>query len=285
MQIGFIGLGSIGLPMAINLNKSGFSLKVHTRSRLSESASGLDGCNTCSNPYEVAKDVDILIICVTDDKAVEDVLFGKYGAFRSLKNTAVVIDFSTISYLSSLKFYEKLKTQNILYVDSPVTGGTEAAKSASLTVFVGGNQTDLDFVNPIYKCIGGSIFYFDKVGNGQKVKVLNQILVAGAFASLAEALALGEKFDLPMEKVVNSLTTGAGSSWALKHRALFMINDNYPLGFKLELHQKDLKIALDSSSLVGVEMPITEAVFDIEQELIKLGYGSEDVSCLRRLNK
>ena len=285
MQIGFIGLGSIGLPMAINLNKSGFSLKVHTRSRLNESASGLDGCRACSNPYEVAKDVDILIICVTDDQAVEDVLFGEYGALSSLKNRAVVLDFSTISYLSSLRFSQKLKTKNILYIDSPVSGGTEAAKSSSLTVFVGGNQPDLEFLNPVYKCIGGSIFYFEKVGNGQKVKALNQILVAGAFASLAEALALGQKFDLPMDKVVNSLTTGAGSSWALEHRALFMINGNYPLGFKLELHQKDLKIALDSSSSVGVEMPITQAVFDIEQELMKLGYGGEDVSCLRRLNK
>ena len=285
MQIGFIGLGSIGLPMAINLNKSGFNLKVHTRSRINESHSGLEGCKTCSNPYEVAKGVDILIVCVTDDKAVDDVLFGEYGALSALKNRAVVIDFSTISFLSSLKFYKKLKTKNILYVDSPVTGGTEAAKSASLTVFVGGNQNDLKFINSVYKCIGGSIFYFERVGNGQKVKALNQILVAGAFASLAEALALGQKFDLPMDKVVKSLTTGAGSSWALEHRALSMLNGNYPLGFKLELHQKDLKIALETSSDVGLQMPITEAVFNIEQELIKLGYGDEDVSCIRRFNK
>ncbi len=285
MEIGFVGLGSIGMPIAINLYKSGFNLKIHTRSRKNESNPDLLGCKSCHNPYEVARDVDLLLLCLTDDKAVNEVLFGKNGAIGSLRKDSVVIDFSTISYINALKFHNCLLTKSIKYFDSPVSGGTEAARSGSLTIFVGGYERELDFIKPIYSSIGQSVFYFGHIGNGQKVKALNQILVAGSFASVAEAMALGQKMNLPMDIVIDSLQTGAGNSWALEHRALSMTKGNYPLGFKLELHEKDLNIALECSSEVGVKMPITRAIYNLEKRLISLGFGQEDVSALRRINK
>ncbi len=280
--VGFIGLGNLGLPIAANLLKSGYALNVHTRSRTAEKHSSLNGANPCNTPLDVAKSSNIIFTCVSDYNALENVIFGSDGAINNLKSGNIVIDLSTISYEDAEKIGSRLKKIGVVFLDSPVTGGTEGAIKGKLSLMIGGEEKIVQQITPLLKVFSQSINYFGAIGSGQKVKAINQVLVAGCYAAVAEAIALGQKQNLPMKKVINSLLEGAGSSWALKNRSEFMLSDHYPLGFKLSLHHKDLCIAIDSAKKSGLKLSITEKVKEIEEELLEEGYGDEDISILRR---
>ena len=277
-----VGLGAIGLPMAVNLHRAGFALQVHTRSRTAERAADLEGAVSCASPASVAQNVDVLLVCVSDDSAVEEVLFGADGAAASLRKGCVVLDCSTIAPATAIACAERLANAGVHYLDAPVTGGTEGAVAGTLTLLVGGEAEALDRARPLLEVIGSSIHHFGSVGMGQQVKAVNQVLVAGSYAAVAEAMALGQRQQLPMDAVVTALKQGAAGSWALSHRSTAMLEGEYPLGFRLDLHHKDLNIALSSGREVGLEMPVTHLVQQLEAELISRGYGNEDVSTLRR---
>lgn len=277
-----VGLGAIGLPMAVNLHRAGFALQVHTRSRTAERAADLEGAVACASPASVAQNVDVLLVCVSDDSAVEEVLFGADGAAASLRKGCVVLDCSTIAPATAIACAERLANAGVHYLDAPVTGGTEGAVAGTLTLLVGGEAEALDRARPLLEVIGSSIHHFGSVGMGQQVKAVNQVLVAGSYAAVAEAIALGQRLQLPMDAVVTALKQGAAGSWALSHRSTAMLEGEYPLGFRLDLHHKDLNIALSSGREVGLEMPVTHLVQQLEAELISRGYGNEDVSTLRR---
>lgn len=282
LRIGVVGLGAIGLPMAVNLHRSGFALQVHTRSRTAERSPELDGAMACENPASAAQNVDVLLICVSDDTAVEEVLFGADGAAASLGKGCVVLDCSTIAPATAIHCAERLASAGIHYLDAPVTGGSEGAVAGTLTLLVGGESAALERARPVLEVIGSSIHHFGSVGMGQQVKAVNQVLVAGSYAAVAEAIALGQRLQLPMDAVVAALQQGAAGSWPLSHRSSAMLEGTYPLGFRLDLHHKDLTIALSSGRDVGLEMPVTDLVQQLEAELISRGYGNEDVSTLRR---
>ena len=277
-----VGLGAIGLPMAVNLHRAGYALQVHTRSRTAERAPDLEGAVSCASPASVAQNVDVLLVCVSDDSAVEEVLFGADGAAASLRKGSVVLDCSTIAPATAIACAERLANAGVHYLDAPVTGGTEGAIAGTLTLLVGGEAEALDRARPLLEVIGSSIHHFGSVGMGQQVKAVNQVLVAGSYAAVAEAIALGQRLQLPMDAVVTALKQGAAGSWALSHRSTAMLEGEYPLGFRLDLHHKDLNIALSSGREVGLEMPVTHLVQQLEAELISRGYGNEDVSTLRR---
>ena len=281
-RIGVVGLGAIGLPMAVNLHRAGFALQVHTRSRTAERAADLEGAVSCASPASVAQNVDVLLVCVSDDSAVEEVLFGADGAAASLRKGCVVLDCSTIAPATAIACAERLANAGVHYLDAPVTGGSEGAVAGTLTLLVGGETGALDRARPLLEVIGSSIHHFGSVGMGQQVKAVNQVLVAGSYAAVAEAIALGQRLQLPMDAVVTALKQGAAGSWALSHRSTAMLEGEYPLGFRLDLHHKDLNIALSSGREVGLEMPVTHLVQQLEAELISRGYGNEDVSTLRR---
>ena len=280
--VAFIGLGALGLPMAVNLQAAGYSLQVHTRSRLAESDPDLAGALPAASPAEAAAGCSALLLCVSDDAAVESVLWGEQGAGPALEQGSLVIDCSTISPSTAKAMAERLAKRDIAYIDAPVTGGTEGAKAGTLTVLCGGDTAAVDKARPLLEVIGASIHHFGDVGSGQQVKAINQVLVAGSYAAVAEAITLGQHLQLPMQQVVNALRQGAAGSWALEHRSQAMLNDDYPLGFKLALHHKDLGIALDAALQTGLKLPITEAVHDQEQALMDAGLGNADVSALRR---
>ena len=282
LSLGFVGLGALGLPMAINLRRAGFRLRVHTRSRKAETMPELEGSARCASPADASSGVDVLLLCVSDDAAVEEVLFGPDGAASQLTAGSVVLDCSTIAPATSQRCAEHLARQNIHYLDAPVTGGTEGAQRGSLTVLVGGASEILERVRPILEVIGGSIHHFGSVGRGQQVKAVNQVLVAGSYAAVAEAVALGQRLDLPMPRVIDALNNGAAGSWALEHRSNAMLDGSYPLGFRLSLHRKDLSIALDAARAVQLDLPVTTLVEQLELELISKGHGDEDVSALHR---
>ena len=283
-----VGLGALGLPMAINLRTAGFRLRVHTRSRTAETDPALQQGDSAAaamsykSPADAAVGCQALVLCVSDDAAVEAVLWGDEGAGPVLAAGSIVIDFSTISPATSQAMAQRLAERGVAYLDAPVTGGTEGAKAGTLTVLCGGSETDLERARPVLDTIGGSIHHFGPVGAGQQVKAVNQVLVAGSYAAVAEAMALGQHLQLPMEQVVNALQQGAAGSWDLQHRSAAMLSDHYPLGFKLALHHKDLGIALDAATATGLDLPITAAVRDQEAALMEQGLGEVDVSALRR---
>ena len=282
LRVGVIGLGALGLPMAANLRRAGLPLRVHTRSRRPEHDPSLQGSIACATPAEAAEGVDVLLVCVSDNAAVEAVLFGANGASNQLAAGSVVLDCSTIAPATATALAQRLAGQGVDYVDAPVTGGTEGAKAGSLTVLVGGEPAALERARPVLEIIGSSIHHFGPVGRGQQVKAVNQVLVAGSYSAVAEAMALGERLELPMEAVVNALKHGAAGSWALSHRAHSMLMAQYPLGFRMALHHKDLGIALDAANDVNLDLPVTQLVANLENTLMERGHGDEDVSALHR---
>jgi 3-hydroxyisobutyrate dehydrogenase/2-hydroxy-3-oxopropionate reductase len=222
------------------------------------------------------------LLCVSDDAAVEEVLWGEHGAGFALAPGSLVIDCSTIAPATAEAMAKRLAERNVHYIDAPVTGGTEGAKAGTLTVLCGGETKALAQARPLLEVIGGSIHHFGPVGSGQQVKAVNQVLVAGSYAAVAEAITLGQHLQLPMEQVVAALIGGAAGSWALQHRSAAMLADQYPLGFKLALHHKDLKIALAAAKEQQLELPLTQLVLEQESELMQQGLGNADVSALRR---
>ena len=270
--------------MAVNLHQAGLNLQVHTRSRRAESVPQLDGARGCINPAAAADNVDVLLLCVSDDTAVNNVLFGPDGAAERLQPGSIVIDCSTISPKGAQQAAAQLQRIGVDYLDAPVTGGTEGARAGSLTVLVGGDAAVLAKVRPLLEVIGGSIHHIGPVGRGQQAKAVNQVLVAGSYAAVAEAIALGQRLELPMQQVIDALKSGAAGSWALDHRSGSMLQGKYPLGFKLSLHHKDLGIALQAASTVELDMPITALVEQMESNLIERGCGDDDVSALHRWN-
>ena len=278
MKLAFIGLGAIGKPLSQRLIDNGYDLNLYQRNKLNNDAKR----KYFFDPIEAVSDCDGLLICVTDDNAVESVLFGDNGVSGSLKPNSFVIDFSTISPDKSISIHKRLGQQNIFYVDCPVSGGTEGAQNGSLSLFIGASKKEcLPFEN-IFEVLGKSINYFNGVGKGQQVKALNQILVAGTYAAVAEAMELGKLLDLPMDDVVSALKVGAANSWPLENRSKAMLIDEHPLGFKLELHHKDLSIAIDLANSINIDLPIASRVKEIEQRLMHDGLGELDISVLHR---
>ncbi len=285
--VAMVGLGALGLPIAVNLRRAGYRLNLHTRSRSAESSAELiddqgPSVTPSSSPKEAVLGCAVLLICVSDDSAVQDVLWGESGAGYALTPGSLVIDCSTIAPATATAMAKRLAERNVHYLDAPVTGGTEGAKAGTLTVLCGGETKALEQARPLLEVIGGSIHHFGPVGSGQQVKAVNQVLVAGSYAAVAEAIALGQHLQLPMEQVVAALAGGAAGSWALQHRSAAMLANQYPLGFKLELHHKDLRIALAAAKEQQLELPLTQLVLEQESELMQQGLGSADVSALRR---
>ena len=280
--VGFIGLGQLGAPMAANLLAAGYPLTVHNRSRQAEEALAAAGATRAASPAEVAANAEILCLCVTDGAAAEDVLFGDGGAAGRLRAGALVIDFSTIEPAQAQELHRRLQAMGIGCLDAPVTGGTEGAKAGTLSVLVGGAVESVNRARPLLQAVGTTVTHFGPIGSGQQVKAVNQILVAGSYAAVAEAMALGQRLGLPMEAVVAALRPGGAGSWALDNRSLGMLEGRFPLGFKLALHRKDLWIALGAAAAQDLQLPISEKVAAMEDCLIEAGFGEEDLSALVR---
>ncbi|MEA5442170.1 NAD(P)-dependent oxidoreductase [Cyanobium gracile] len=287
LPVAFIGLGALGAPMATNLLAKGFALTVHNRNRERERPLAAAGARRATSPAEAARDAPVLALCLSDDIAVAEVLLGRGGATdgaaqAGLRPGSLVLDFSTIAPASSRAMAAALAERGVAYLDAPVTGGTEGARAGTLSVLVGGEASDLERARPVLEAVGQTITHLGPVGAGQEAKAVNQVLVAGGYAAVAEALALGQRLGLPMEAVRQALLGGAAGSWALEHRGGSMLRGEFPLGFRLRLHRKDLAIALEAAAIGGLELPLARQVAAMEDDLITAGHGDEDVSALAR---
>jgi 3-hydroxyisobutyrate dehydrogenase-like beta-hydroxyacid dehydrogenase len=282
VAVSFLGLGALGEPMAANLLAAGYALTVHNRTRAREEPLAARGAHRAATPAAAAGGADLLAICVSDGPDVEAVLFGADGAAEGLRPGALVVDFSSIDPAVSQQLAARLRLQGVAYLDAPVTGGTEGARAGSLSVLVGGDPADLERARPLLEVVGGHLTHFGPVGSGQQAKAVNQVLVAGSYAAVAEALALARRLGLPLELLVEALKGGAAGSWALEHRSGAMLRGHFPLGFKLDLHRKDLAIALAAAAAQGLELPISARVAAMEDQLIAAGFGEEDLAALAR---
>ena len=285
--VAFIGLGALGAPMAANLLAKGIPLTVHNRHRERERPLAAAGARRAATPAEAARDAAVLALCLSDDTAVAEVLLGRGGdtadaALAGLAPGSLVLDFSTIAPASSRAMAAALAERGVAYLDAPVTGGTEGARAGTLSVLVGGEADDLERARPVLEAVGRTITHLGPVGAGQEAKAVNQVLVAGSYAAAAEAMALGQRLGLPMEQVRQALLGGAAGSWALEHRGGSMLRGEFPLGFRLRLHRKDLAIALEAAAAGGLELPVARQVAAMEDDLIAAGHCDEDVSALAR---
>jgi 3-hydroxyisobutyrate dehydrogenase-like beta-hydroxyacid dehydrogenase len=275
----FLGLGALGAPMATRLLAAGVPLTVYNRNRAREQPLRAAGARGGLDAAAAVRDAQRICLCLSDDDAVRTVL---EAVAPALAPGSLVVDLSTIAPASSMALAAWLAERQVGYLDAPVTGGTEGARAGTLAVLIGGAAADVERARPLLQLLGSHLHHFGPVGSGQQVKALNQVLVAGSYAAVAEAMALGARLGLPLQQVREALRHGAAGSWALEHRSDNMLREHYPLGFRLALHRKDLAIALAAARAADLELPVSQRVAAMEDELIASGHGDQDVSVLAR---
>jgi 3-hydroxyisobutyrate dehydrogenase len=281
MHTGFIGLGAMGAHMARNLHKAGMLAGVWNRSPDKARALAADlHCKVAASPAELAKEVDAIVMCVSADRDVLEIVTRLAGALRT---GALVIDCSTISADTARQAAAILRGCGAEFLDCPVSGGTEGARDATLAIMAGGETGAFEKAQPVLKALGKTITHFGPSGSGQAAKATNQIMCAGIIQAVSEAMAFARAQGLPLEKLVDTLGKGAGSSWYFVHRAPNMIRGTFPPGFRVRLHAKDLQICHDMAARFGVELPVVERMLAEYAELIARGYGDEDISAAFRL--
>jgi len=281
-RIGFIGLGTMGAAMAANIARGGFPLTVWNRTPGKAGPLVALGAHEARSPAEVGRTSDVVVICVSDTPDVEAVVFGPDGLAAGLREGALVVDCSTISPSATRAIAERLRSQGVGFLDAPVSGGSEGARDGTLTIFVGGEANDLERARPVLERLGRTVTHVGPVGAGQITKAVNQVIIAGTYLSVAEGIVLAIRSGLDPATVVAALGGGAARSWVLENRSGRMIANDYPLGFRVALHRKDLGIALDLAREVGVALPVAAWCEQVETALVATGHGDEDVSAVAR---
>lgn len=273
----------MGHAMAGHLLGAGHGLVVHNRTASRADALVTLGATRADTPAEAAAGADLVFTCVSDSPDVEQIVLGHDGAASRMRPGSVLVDCSTIAPAVTRRIAEELAGRGIGAVDAPVSGGSEGAKNGTLSAFVGGTVADVTTAGPALEAFCTSITHLGGPGAGQAAKAVNQVLVAGTYAALAEALVLGENEGLPMADLVSALSGGAAQSWVLENRSSNVIRDEYPLGFRVALHLKDLRIALAEAAELGVDLPVTDLIASLEERLVGSGFGEEDLSNLARI--
>jgi 3-hydroxyisobutyrate dehydrogenase len=281
LRAGFVGLGAMGLGMARNLHKHGLLAAVWNRT--AEKATALaqeTGCRAVTQPVELASLCDVIVTCVSADA---DVLAVIGELLPAIQRDTIVIDCSTISADTARTAAHRLRDAGAHFLDAPVSGGTEGARDGTLAVMVGGDEQAFERAQPVLKAMGKAVTHFGASGSGQAAKATNQIMCAGVIQAVAEAMAFAKSEDLPLDRLIDTLGKGAGSSWYFVNRAPNILKDSYPPGFRVRLHEKDLKICRAMAARHGVQLPLIEMTLVHYRRLIEQGHGDEDISTLFRL--
>jgi 2-hydroxy-3-oxopropionate reductase len=279
LNIGFIGLGIMGAPMAGHLLAAGHKLFVRTRSKVPEA---LAGATVCASPKEVAEKADIVFTMLPDTPDVEAVLFGKDGIASGLSKGKTVVDMSSISPIETKAFAKKINDLGCDYLDAPVSGGEVGAKAASLTIMVGGPEAAFARIKPLFELMGKNITLVGGNGDGQTTKVANQIIVALNIAAVGEALLFASKAGADPANVRQALMGGFASSRILEVHGERMIKRTFNPGFRIGLHQKDLSLALAGARAIGVALPQTAGAAQLMQACAANGMQDLDHSALVR---
>ncbi len=280
-KVGFIGLGIMGVPMAANILKGGHQLFAHSHKAVSAELKDL-GAIECASGREVAQQADIVIIMVPDTPNVASVLFDEGGVAEGLSAGKIVVDMSSISPIETKQFALRINALDCAYLDAPVSGGEVGARAASLTIMVGGPQEAFDTVRPLFELMGKNITLVGGNGDGQTTKVANQIIVALNIEAVGEALLFASRMGADAAKVRQALMGGFAASRILEVHGERMIKRTFDPGFRIELHQKDLNLALSSARALGVSLPNTATAQELFNSCAAHGGKAWDHSALVR---
>jgi 2-hydroxy-3-oxopropionate reductase len=256
MNVGFIGLGIMGAPMAGQLQKAGHTLYLHTRRSVPDDLIAAGGV-ACASSAEVASKADVIITMLPDTPDVATVLFGENGVAHGLSAGKIVIDMSSISPTETKRFAQKIEALGAIYFDAPVSGGEVGAKAATLTIMVGGPEAHYERILPLLQAMGKNITLIGGNGDGQTAKVANQIIVALNIEAVAEALTFARRAGADPERVRTALMGGFASSRVLEVHGERMVKRTFNPGFRVRLHQKDLNLALSAARELGLALPNT----------------------------
>jgi 3-hydroxyisobutyrate dehydrogenase len=279
-QIGFIGLGIMGKPMALNLIKAGFDVTVYNRTASKAEQLVSQGAKKASSPAEVAGQTTVVITIVSDTPDVESVILGKNGVIEKIRPDSVVIDMSTISPEATREIAARLKEKGAHMLDAPVSGGEQGAIDGTLSIMVGGDDDIFGRCQPIFEAMGKNIIHVGPNGMGQTVKLVNQILVAGTLNAVAEALIFAQKSGVNLEKAIDAVKGGAAGSWQLANLAPRIIKRDFQPGFMIDLMQKDLKLVMESAATSKLTLPTSSLVHQMYYSLQSAGEGKSGTQAL-----
>jgi len=278
--IGFIGLGIMGKPMARNLIKAGYQLVVHNRSRAAVDELSKEGAQAASSSKDVAARSEIVITMLPDSPDVELVYDGENGIFAGAKPGMLLIDMSSISPVVARKLAEEAQEQGLDMIDAPVSGGEAGAISATLSIMIGGKSPAVERAMPIFQALGKNIVHVGEAGAGQVTKAANQMVVGTTIAIVSEALVLAAKAGVDPAKVRQALLGGFAQSKILEAHGQKMLERNFKPGFRIRLHEKDMKIALATGSEYGVPLMVTSQVAQMMTAMKSMDNGDLDHSGL-----
>src|SRR5215216_3249873 len=282
-KVGFIGLGIMGKPMARNLMEAGYELTVHNRSPEKAEELGEEGANVAATPREVAEKSDVIITMLPDSPQVREVVAGEDGVLEGVKEGSLVVDMSTISPVVTEELAEAVKEKGASMLDAPVSGGDVGAIEGTLSIMVGGDEGDFERARPLFEAMGKTVTHVGPVGAGQVTKAANQIVVALTIEAVSEALVLGSRGGVAPEKILDVLGGGLAGNKVMEVKREKLLDHSFDPGFKVELHHKDLGIALAAGREYGVTLPVTAVVDQMLQDLITNGRGDRDHSALLTL--
>jgi 3-hydroxyisobutyrate dehydrogenase len=278
---GFIGLGAMGHGMARNLHRAGLLQAVWNRSAASASQLAAElVVHAATSPADLAARCNVVVLCVSADADVLEVVDALAPALRP---GSIVVDCSTVSADTAREAAHRLAAKGVEFLDAPVSGGVEGARDGKLAIMVGGSAEAFERAQPVLAAMGRVVTHFGPSGAGQAAKATNQIMCAGIIQAVAEAMAFAKAEGLPLDRLIETLGQGAGSSWYFVHRAPNMVRDSYPAGFRVRLHEKDLRICQDMAARHGVQLPVIEMTLLHYRRLIEQGHGDEDISTIFRL--
>ncbi|CAN5148468.1 2-hydroxy-3-oxopropionate reductase [soil metagenome] len=278
-KVGFIGLGIMGKPMALNLIKAGYSVSVLSQSKAAE-AMVLAGAHSFSTSKALAQQCNVVITMLPDSPDVEQVVSGPDGVLKGIQKDALFIDMSTIAPATAINIYKSMQEKGVEALDAPVSGGQVGAEAASLSIMVGGTEAAFQRALPLFQAMGKNIVHIGEPGAGQTTKACNQMIVGITIQAVAEAFALAKKAGVDLEKMREVLLGGFAQSRILDLHGKRMIDENFKPGFKIKLHKKDMGIALQTGETFSVPLKATALVADQMKAAVDQGNGDLDHSSL-----
>ena len=286
-KVSFIGLGTMGYPMAGYISKAGHNVTVFNRTKpKAEKWLKTYSGKISDTPAEAAKDSDFVFTCVGNDNDLKEVTFGKNGIFKSIKRGSIYIDNTTASASIAREIYSYAKKNSFGFLDAPVSGGQAGAENGALTVMIGGDQRDYNKASSIINCYSKKMKLIGKAGSGQLSKMVNQICIAGLVQGLSEGINFGIKAGLNMKEVIEVISKGAAQSWQMENRYKTMIDNKFDFGFAVDWMRKDLKIAMEEARKNNSLLPITEIIDTYYEDVQIMGGNRWDTSSLiKRLRK
>jgi 2-hydroxy-3-oxopropionate reductase len=279
-RIGFIGLGVMGRPMAINLRRHGYPLWVHGRRPVTMELLAEAGALACGSAAEVAANSDVILIMVSDTPDVEQVLFGEHGVIHRSRPGQIVVDMSTISPVATRRIATELEAKGVEMLDAPVSGGEAGAINATLSIMVGGKERSFQRVKPLFEVLGKNIVHVGDHGAGQVAKACNQIVAGVTMAAVSEALTFARRNHVDPAKVRAALLGGFAGSKILEVHGQRMLDHDFKPGFKVRLHQKDLRIVMENAHQLGLGLPAAALVAQQLNTLVGQGDGDLDSSAI-----